>query len=116
MTPLDIAQLESLLAAWTIGREKRLLVQGDELFWQLLVDGQPTTVPQTCAEFSNPSVDLPLIVALVNAAPQLLAIARAARELQDMVDLTDPRCPIGVALTRVGLATGFPSSQERRGE
>lgn len=44
--------------------------------------------------------NLDLIVAAVNAHDRLLAGIRA---LHDMVDLTDPNDPIGVALTRAGL-------------
>lgn len=80
---IDLTALRSLLAAWTIGREKRLLSEDDVLFWQLYVDGEPTTVPQTCAEFHNRGVDLPIIVAAVNALPALLEIAQAAQAVRD---------------------------------
>lgn len=123
MTPLDLAQLEALLAASTLKLPLRAQEAQHEQQAQRTVDyvldASDERIITTDGGYYGPEPgDIDLICALVNAAPQLLAIARAAQAWHAAVcDEHGGDCrfdPFNHAAPMCKLLN--PSPRERRGE
>lgn len=77
---MTITELRALLRSFVVGREFRLShdIPRSTLFYELLVDGEPTTVPQTLAESLTNRAAAPLICAAVNHLDALIRVAEYA--------------------------------------
>lgn len=74
---MNLPRLRELESHFFPDCEKRVFFHDEMVYFELLVDGKPTTVPQSLADVVDTSRG-PILAEALNALPHLLAIAEAA--------------------------------------